>query len=441
MYPSIWKFISQISIFYIYDLIEDQKVKNKIQQLIKRLANEETSLKHGIDEILNEYFNVLEKVFKSGDIAIFLCQYLHSIIINYRSMILEAPSFMSCEKTEMAYWEYHIMDIHKFFNNDFSTWIKSKQLIVPGDIINCLFPFITERKTTPFNEVIKWLIEQNLVNKRQFAEEIAQSTDQLDSYVKKVQRWTTSSHIPNFVDVKSDLEDFVNKYPAKEMRDGVLLSIYLSIAFSKMYRKKLNPVLEKEIRSFITIKAEDFDIDVQCVIENQKSEESEYISTIYNPIHELLKIIQLEKYSLPKLETLVNELINEKESLIEKYYAECYVFYLKARIFYFQDKYKEAKDLYYQAYLEGRYRIGREIKVIIYELLHCCRKTEDRKLFERVVDWLTYFLDQKFEKLLSFETKTMDEIWEDFNNDTKYRVFTNRYTGKVGSVNKSPTMK
>jgi len=430
MYPSIWKYIGQLAIFFIYDLIEDDKAKNRIQQLVKRLKTEEGCLKHDISELLAEYHRLLNTTFKSEEIASFLTLSFLAMVKNYQQQILEYPSYLSASEAEYAYWSYHISESQHYYSTELQYWLEENQFTVSSDLMEILFPFINGEKETPFNKIIIGIIKQNLLNKRQFAEAISPDSDQLDSYIKKVQRWTTSKSVPNFKDVKMDLSKFLSKYPKNGMREGILISLYLSIALSKLYKEFLTPVMAQEIRE---IKTHQFSQGIKKVYNEQEQQAMEYWSELQKPIYDLLKEIKYGKESSANLRKKVTLLTDGKASLITKYHAECFVYFLNARILYMEKKYEEAKLLYVQAYDNGKYRMGREIKVVIYELLYCCRKTDDKKLFEKVHDWLSFIIEQKFEELLSFEQKPLDEVWEYFNKDSMNFVFINHKTGKMYS--------
>ena len=92
---------------------------------------------------------------------------------------------------------------------------------------------------------------------------------------------------------------------------------------------------------------------------------------------------------LPKeMEMASLELYIERyQNLITKYHAEVFIDFFKSRIYYMDNDYETATEYYLKAFESGRYRIGRQIKIVIVELLHCCRKIGNKKLFRRIHNW------------------------------------------------------
>lgn len=425
MYPTVWNYIGDLSSFYIYDLIDDEKTKNRLQQKVKRLRCEKGSLAHGIQDIHMEYQKELKTVFQSDVIEYFFSQYFSGLIKEYQNLILEEPSFLSEEDGQAAYWQRHMASMYWFYEGPFPKWIADFKYLVPENYLAIFFPFMHEKNTLPFIEALEWFMDLNLLNQRKLAERITPAPDQLESTVRKIQRWLNDGNIPNFASFIEDLSPILDDFPDEKQKQGIMITFYISIAFSRMYKKYLKEVFLFEIRGVTEKDGELFDKAYQEQQQRLFNESEDYRLSVLKPCMDLLDKVKTEEGSIDEKISSLISLLAEKEPLIEKYHAEVFVYFIKARIFYMHDNYEEAVENYQIAFDLGRYRIGRQIKVLICEFLHCCRKLGKKTQFKKVHDWQSFIIDQKDYQLLSFDVKPFEQVWKEFNHDSKYFVLTN----------------
>ncbi len=434
MYPTVWNYIGDLATFYIYDLIEDDRTKNRIQQMVKRLRKEDGNLQHDVSGILIEYAKSLHTVFNFIDIEYFFVKYIEGFIIDYQNQILDFPSYLSAEDAVHGYWEGHILTYYDVFKDEISKWIADYDFLIPSSYLEIFFPFIYGKESTPLNEGIKWLMNLNLLNKRQFAEIIAKSPDQIDSMVKKVQRWTKSEYIPNFISLIDDLSPIINSYPDINYRRGIYFTLYISIAMSRLYKKYLTQPLREEIRGIKTFTQVQLNEEFANKAKKQKIRQFAYTACVLNPLMDMLKEVKTEDGKIEDKLSMLESFVDEKQDQISNYHAEAFVYFIRARIFYMHNQYEDAVKNYQKAFELGRYRIGRQIKVLIFEFLHSCRKIENKQLFKRVHDWQSFIIEQKdFSHNMTLEVKTFDQVWNDFDHDFKTFILKNRKTGKIYS--------
>ena len=437
MYPTVWSFIGDLASCYIYDLIDDKlskdkKTKDRIQRMIDRLRDEDGNLAHDYTEILEDYRLSLQKVFPSKDIVMYFLNHFGNLIEAYQHIILEEQSYVSEEEGYYYYWQQFFRGYHESFKQWFVYTSEKFNFLIPSNFMEIFFPFVYEKDTTPFNEAINWVLQLTRINKRNLAKEMQGDPDQLNSAVTKVQRWTKSKSVPNYSAVIDDLNPLLDSF-IEEHRIGVKITLYFSIALSKMFKLNLSESMAFEVRGMLTFNQEQLNDAFLDIAITKKKELTEYLEKLYNPFKIMLKNtksgVLTKELELASLELFVEE----NQDLILKYHAEVFVNFVKARIYYMSDEYETATDYYQKAFDLGRYRIGRQIKVLIFELLHCCRKTENRKLFKRIYNWQSFIIDQKDYQFLSFDEKPFDQIWDEYDHNSKHVLLRNNQTGKIYS--------
>jgi len=429
MYPTVWNYIGDLATFYLYDLVDDKKTKDRIQKMVNRLRDENENLAHEVYEIAEEYKKKLKPVFQSKEIEYLFSQYFTGMIKDYQNLLLEEPSYLSTDDGYVASWERHLVQMKIFYETVFPRLMNDYQILIPGNYIEILFPFYYGKNHLPFKGALDWFMSLNLLNQRKLAERITPDADQLNSTVRKVQRWM-KGNIPNFKAFIKDISPIIEEFPDQNHRLGIMVTFYLSIAFSRLYKTNLRDV-------FLGEKKELSDLEKDILIkefENQKLKDSEeYRLLVLKPCMDLLDKVKTEEGTIDEKMTSLISLLSEKEPYIEKYHAEVFIYFIKARIFYMHDHFKDAVENYQIAFDLGRYRIGRQIKVLIYEFLHSCRKLEKKAQFKKVHDWQSFIIDQKDFQLLSSDVKPFEQVWEEFNQHSKFMVLTNFKSRRIYS--------
>ena len=429
MYPTVWSFIGDLASFYIYDLIDDDKTKNRIQQMVGRLRDENGNLTHEVYEIAEEYKKELKAVFKAKEVEHLFFQYFTGMIEDYQNLILDEPSFLSEKNGHVAAWERHLVLMQSFYKDVFPRLMNDYQYLKPNNHMEIFFPFNYRHNHLPFNGALDWFMNLNFLNQRKLAERITPDVDQLNSTVRRVQRWK-KGNIPNFRVFMNDISPILNEFPDEKQILGIKIIFYISIAFSRLYQKNLSNLYLGFERDYTEVER---DLMLTDFVNKQTFERKEYSLIVLKPCMELLEKVKIEKGSVELKMLALTKMLSEIEPLIEKYHAEVFIYFIKARIYYMHDNYEEAVENYQMAFELGRYRIGRQIKVLICEFLHSCRKLGKKSQFRKVHDWQSFIIDQKDYQLLSFDVKPFEQVWEEFNHDSKYFVLTNFKSRRIYS--------
>ncbi len=432
MYPTVWNFVGDLASCYIYDLIDDKTTKDRIQTMINRLRDEDGNLAHDYSELLEDYRQSLLKVFSSDEIVMYFLNHFGNLVESYPKIILEEQSFVSEAKGEYLFWEEFIYAYHESFKKWYEYTSKKFNFLIPSNHLEILFPFVYEKSTTPFNEAIAWILQLTRSNKREFAREIQKDPDQLSSAVTKVQRWTKSKRVPNYASVIQDLTPLLDSM-IEEHRLGIEITLYFSIALSRMFKIHLSGSMAYEIQGMLTFNQEQMNEAFSDMAKAQKAEQTEYLEKLYNPFKIMLENAFTDVLSTDQKLSALVQFIELNQEYIKKYHAEVFINFVKARIYYIDNEYEKATEYYLQAFDLGRYRIGRKIKVLIYELLYCCRKTGNIKLFKRVHNWQSFIIDQREYQLFSSEEKPFAQVWDDYEHSGKFVLLRNHRTGKVYS--------
>ncbi len=423
-----------MAIFFVYDLINEKKDKDRIQQLVDRLRDEDGNLRHDVDEILESYGEYLLETFQSNEIAALFNRLFYAQTELYRKLIMDQPSYLSNINAEHGFWSQYVIFFLGFCIQSIFPWMDEHELYVPDEIFSILFPFMEKKQTSSFNEMINWLIREHGNNKRQFALTLAPDDEQVDSYVKKVQRWSTRRSVPNFIEVNSILKPIWDKYDDSKFATGLQICLYLSIAISKQQKEFITQEMGLEIKAAVIDQSFGMLSDEmnKKALEQQKQFEI-YQEQVFQPVYSLLEDVKKQSSSFAELAQEISAYCDSHEQYIQDFNAQPLISFLQGRMLYMQNKYSEALPFYQDAYDLGRYRIGRKIKVVIYEFMHCCRKIEDIRTFTRLYDWSSYILGQQYKDALQTRVKSVDEVWSDFDHDEKQFVFINHQTGTIYS--------
>jgi hypothetical protein len=418
MVVTVFDMVNKLYKAFMSDLfdVNNKTEGDRLRKKINRLSKEESSLSHDIYEISMEYEKLLNSTFKSKRIINYLIFLFEQIMQNYQNYLSKDISIMDTEDELRAFWNELMIkelipniiippNVH-YDENDINSLnlsiLKDKDIGI--EAFMGIF-FWQEGGLTPFYKAINEIKKYFSINSDN---ELARQLD-IDIENKKISNWKNKGVLPNnFLEVKIIFEKLFDQHLVKEnKREEINYLLYLSLAWSRLVKiiledTKENPFLfggdqrEKEI----------YDL-------NKRLEEKYYYSLF--DIQEMERFLQrISKFpgdtvNRMRVERVCKKIDNNKDRMEPlNYYFVALYYYLN------NTDMLKAKDYYIKAFETGRYCLGPHLRVMVKQLLHCCRITDDRKRFNHVFNWYR-FIFGVCTSTNNGEIEYQDKTWEILN--------------------------